>query len=415
VVGAVTASLILDKDIASITDGALRAAFEGAFQTDVAATLTESSTMTVSSHQIVVMAISDGSLLIDFAVLPGDHDGVVAVFPSNVLHTALPSGATVANTQTLSGVRGIEVVTAESAAAETTAAPPPAPPPAPPTLALTLQVTVDKAVSDIKTGEGPGEQDSMLAAREAFEASFKEDVASMLNIDPSRVTILAIGGDPQVVVTFAVSTTDAELPNLSAKSKEELSKPGAMLGDVNVLDFEEKVVDVQNVEEPESGWDISKDVAVIAGLAIIGCIVVICMGCTCKFFFCAKMVKSGAIAKGVDACDQELDSFLNRSSNRQLAAGNFTEAFHGATTWAEKLDRNSNRNYYINAESGESSWTRPQDWANPWSERWDASTNRTYYINRETKESSWVKPPGANSAIPEGAQIRSGTPVRSRP
>jgi hypothetical protein len=77
-----------------------------------------------------------------------------------------------------------------------------------------------------------------------------------------------------------------------------------------------------------------------------------------------------------------------------------------AAGWVEKLDPSSGRNYYTNASTGETSWTKPaaasgggggSDLAAGWVEKLDPSSGRNYYTNASTGETSWTKPASASS------------------
>ena len=77
-----------------------------------------------------------------------------------------------------------------------------------------------------------------------------------------------------------------------------------------------------------------------------------------------------------------------------------------ADGWAEKLDAGSGRNYYTNASTGETTWTKPVGGgggggggglAAGWVEKLDPSSGRNYYTNASTGETSWTKPAAASS------------------
>jgi len=79
--------------------------------------------------------------------------------------------------------------------------------------------------------------------------------------------------------------------------------------------------------------------------------------------------------------------------------------------WVEKKDPTTERVYYANVKTKESSWTFPDDLAHlplpdGWIEQEDPNTQRKYYSNPKTRETSWVRPTvdvGASAAAPAPA------------
>ena len=120
----VSATLALDMDINTIPGGSPeRASFESSFRADVAAQLGG-----ISADRIVILSIQ-GSVTVDFAVLPAD-DGS-ALDPSVVASTFAASGVSVAGSATTSAVSNI-VSTTPAPAPSPSPAPAPTPPPSPP-------------------------------------------------------------------------------------------------------------------------------------------------------------------------------------------------------------------------------------------------------------------------------------------
>ena len=118
------ATLALDMDINTIPGGSpQRASFESSFRADVAAQLGG-----ISADRIVILSIQ-GSVTVDFAVLPAD-DGS-ALDPSVVTSTFAASGVSVAGSATTSAVSNI-VSTTPAPSPSPSPAPAPTPPPSPP-------------------------------------------------------------------------------------------------------------------------------------------------------------------------------------------------------------------------------------------------------------------------------------------
>jgi hypothetical protein len=101
-------------------------------------------------------------------------------------------------------------------------------------------------------------------------------------------------------------------------------------------------------------------------------------------------------------------------------------------TWVEKVDPKSGKVYYLNKETKQTSWTKPINsseqsvavsaGATPsrgassptpggttseWIEKTDPKTGKVYYVNTETKQTSWTKPetPGPTTAHPHTAPV----------
>ena len=79
--------------------------------------------------------------------------------------------------------------------------------------------------------------------------------------------------------------------------------------------------------------------------------------------------------------------------------------------WAEVLDPATNRHYYHNSISGESSWENPEEADEPphealeWAEVADAASGRSYWHNSITGESTWTDPGLANSSAAQQPAI----------
>lgn len=84
--------------------------------------------------------------------------------------------------------------------------------------------------------------------------------------------------------------------------------------------------------------------------------------------------------------------------------------------WAEVYDESSNKYYYYNATTGETSWDQPADYAAPveaaaassgngdWVAVFDESSNKYYYHNPVTGEVQWDPPAGfSHEAADAGA------------
>ena len=95
-----------------------------------------------------------------------------------------------------------------------------------------------------------------------------------------------------------------------------------------------------------------------------------------------------------------------------------------AAIWVEKLDTGSGRNYYTNASTGETSWTKPVGGAGGsgggglaagWVEKLDLSSGRNYYTNASTGETSWTKPVATPPSPPPGGKPTAGSGGGSGP
>lgn len=71
----------------------------------------------------------------------------------------------------------------------------------------------------------------------------------------------------------------------------------------------------------------------------------------------------------------------------------------GATTeWEEMYDSGSNRTYYYNRTTGETSWEKPAALSatattqSPWTEHVDSTTGTVYYVNSSTNQTQWERP-----------------------
>jgi len=104
-----------------------------------------------------------------------------------------------------------------------------------------------------------------------------------------------------------------------------------------------------------------------------------------------------------------------------------------AAGWVEKLDPSSGRNYYTNASTGETTWTKPtggggaaaaagasSDLAAGWVEKLDPTSGRNYYTNAGTGETTWTKPPsppgtpGAAAAAAPAAAAGAAVPKKKK-
>ena len=114
--GTVTATLTLATDFASIPeDSVARTTFETNFKADVAAAIG------VTAGQIFITSISDGSVVVEFAVTPAE-DGTPA--DASAVSTAFASsGVSIAGSTTTLAVASVATTAGELA-------PPPPPPPA---------------------------------------------------------------------------------------------------------------------------------------------------------------------------------------------------------------------------------------------------------------------------------------------
>jgi hypothetical protein len=92
-----------------------------------------------------------------------------------------------------------------------------------------------------------------------------------------------------------------------------------------------------------------------------------------------------------------------------------TQASNQKTLWKAITDQNTGKEYYVNRQTRETTWTKPADFDAQltggsggsggfgadkegdglWKEVVDAKTGRPYYVNRQTKETTWTKPAGA--------------------
>jgi hypothetical protein len=72
-----------------------------------------------------------------------------------------------------------------------------------------------------------------------------------------------------------------------------------------------------------------------------------------------------------------------------------------AATWVEVLDEATGRNFWFNADTGDSTWTspfpaqvdhHPVEGEDAWEVKHDPTTKRNYFWNTVTRESSWDDP-----------------------
>jgi hypothetical protein len=84
-------------------------------------------------------------------------------------------------------------------------------------------------------------------------------------------------------------------------------------------------------------------------------------------------------------------------------------------TWMEVLDEATGRNFWFNADTGDSTWTTPfptdptpdldfdatadADADNAWEVKHDPATNREFYWNNVTQESLWEDPRGRSTSV----------------
>ena len=68
--------------------------------------------------------------------------------------------------------------------------------------------------------------------------------------------------------------------------------------------------------------------------------------------------------------------------------------------WSQAVDPASGRTYYVNANTGETSWETPGGGGAPappslpagWQSAVDPSSGKTYYVNSMTGQTSWEMP-----------------------
>lgn len=62
--------------------------------------------------------------------------------------------------------------------------------------------------------------------------------------------------------------------------------------------------------------------------------------------------------------------------------------------WKRAWDPATNRSYYVNTVTKETTWNRPGAPSEVWATAVDPATQRVYYFNKETRESRWTPPNG---------------------
>lgn len=104
----------------------------------------------------------------------------------------------------------------------------------------------------------------------------------------------------------------------------------------------------------------------------------------------------------------------NPSSRQTVATGMPRDEL--PANWEMRMDPRSNRPYYVNHVTRETTWTRPRPPAaappappqpqpqpaqmDPWEARVDQRSGRTFFVNHETRETTWTKPERAPTLPP---------------
>ena len=69
-----------------------------------------------------------------------------------------------------------------------------------------------------------------------------------------------------------------------------------------------------------------------------------------------------------------------------------------SNNWEEKIDPRTNKPYYINHTTKETTWERPPGFATQlplppgWEERMDPQSGNKFYVNHNTRETTWTDP-----------------------
>ena len=167
------------------------------------------------------------------------------------------------------------------------------------------------------------------------------------------------------------------------------------------------------------------------GLAVVAMLIVLALVRSCF------KTRDGSQAGGKDSVPEHvraaMQNIQERASFRDRGGSgghdNSRRASPAATAMAtttrdenpvyqERLDPQSGRPYYIDQETGESTWARPatattlgmSQQTSEWAEKRDPASGRPYYVHRVTRQTSWTRPAAAEEAHvqPGGDRARGG-------
>ena len=226
---------------------------------------------------------------------------------------------------------------------------------------------IPPSVSIVFTVAEAMDQQKSLALQQAF--------ATEAGVQPTSVQV-TVEGTARVTVKILV-LDDAAKGTLEASMREKFGTPTT----ANEFLIQQNVIGVTVVDNPvitgEGGGDGGAG-GIIAGVVIaIIVVIAIAVGLYC---FCKGRGGGGGGGKA--------------PPGPPTLAGGLPPG------WSQAVDPASGRTYYVNANTGETSWETPGGGGAPappslpagWQSAVDPSSGKTYYVNSMTGQTSWEMP-----------------------
>lgn len=269
--------------------------------------------------------------------------------------------------------------------------------------------------------------DDNVEAMDEFKRSFARSVATAAGVSSDRVLITSVSAGSILVAFFIAPPTSTAGANnnvtSSAAAAERLQNTtagGATLRDslqaegISCADPCSAVpLAMSNVATPQSDASVTAEPAAVVAfsgeIAVYGAVaVVVLLLLLCALYYGCTSVRNRKKAPGEDRVEQTDNPVhepvraeprqQQRQQQQQLPLG-----------WVERWDAATQRPYYANTSTRDTTWVRPEGSRNSssrgsnvadncWLQRTDAASGRSYYVNATTRQSSW--------SLPEGAQLQ---------